>query len=105
MANISAMSYRLTVQVYQPEERYALSSTVQLSSGNMRMVSPERYIPLKGVHLPGILNKVADMESRVMKDQCNWMINPSVFQQIQQSMGPLQIDIFVSWLTEQLPSC
>ena len=58
----------------------------------------QRQISLQAEY--GILNKVADTETRVMKDRCNWMINPSVFQQIQQSMGPLQIDLFVSWLTK-----
>ena len=38
-----------------------------------------------------------------MKDRCDWMINPSVFQQIQQSIGPLHINLFASQITKQLP--
>ena len=38
-----------------------------------------------------------------MKDRCDWMINPKIFQQLQQSLGPLQIDLFASRLTKQLP--
>ena len=62
----------------------------------------ERQILLQAEHLPGILNTVADTESRVMRDRCDWMINPSVFQQIQQAMGPFQTDLFASRLTRQL---
>jgi len=62
----------------------------------------KRQVSLQAEHLPGILNTVADTESKVMKDRCDWMINPSVFQQIQQLMGPFQIDLFASRLTKQL---
>ena len=46
----------------------------------------------------------ADQESRLMKDRCNWMLNPLVFNQIQQVMGAVQIDLFASHLTKQLPA-
>ena len=58
---------------------------------------------LQAEHLPGSLNIVADLESRTVKDRCDWMINPRVFQQIQKSLGPLEIDLFASRLTKQLP--
>ena len=61
------------------------------------------YPTLQAEHLPGNLNIVADMESRTAKDRCDWMINPIVFQQIQHSLGPLEIDLFASRLTKQLP--
>ena len=35
-------------------------------------------------HLPGVLNTIADEESRVMRDQSDWMLNPMVFHKIQQ---------------------
>ena len=54
-------------------------------------------------HLPGKDNLVADQESRSMKDRSNWMLNPLVFNQIQFQMGPLEIDLFASRLTKQLP--
>ena len=55
-------------------------------------------------HLPGKDNITADRESRSSKDRCDWMLNPQVFQQIHQQMGPLQIDLFASRLTKQLPN-
>jgi len=33
-----------------------------------------------------------------------WILNPQIFSQIQRQMGPLQIDLFASWLTKQLPN-
>ena len=63
----------------------------------------QKEITLQAEHLPGCLNIVADSESRTIKDQCHWMINPRVFQQILQSLGPLEVDLFASHLTKQLP--
>ena len=62
----------------------------------------ERNILLKA-HLPGVLNTIADNESRVMKDRSDWMLCPRVFQQINQRLGPLEVDLFASRLTYQLP--
>ena len=62
----------------------------------------KHQLTIQAEHLPGSLNWVADSESRTMKDRCDWMINPKVFQQICQSLGPLQIDLFASCLTKQL---
>ena len=42
-------------------------------------------------------------ESRSMKDRCDCMLNPLVFNQIQLQIGPLEIDLFASRLTKQLP--
>ena len=65
--------------------------------------SIQKNIFLVTEHLPGKDNLVADQESRSMKDRCDWMLNPLVFNQIQLQMGPLETDLFVSQLTKQLP--
>ena len=64
----------------------------------------QRNVFLVAEHLPGKDNIVADRESRLTRDRCDWMLNPLVFQRIQQQMGPLQTDLFASRLTKQLPS-
>ena len=69
----------------------------------IREWSLQRKIFLVAEHLPGKENVAADQESRLMKDRCDWMLNPQVFSQIQQAMGLLQIDLFASRLTKQLP--
>ena len=62
----------------------------------------ERSILLKAQHLAGVLNTIADDESRVMKDRSDWMLCPEVFHQINQKLGPLEVDLFASRLTCQL---
>jgi len=62
-----------------------------------------RNITLTAEHLPGHLNTIADQESRTLRDRCDWMLNPSVFQRIREAMGPLEVDLFASRLTKQLP--
>ena len=63
----------------------------------------ERNITLLAEHLPGHLNIQADEESRTAKDRCDWMLNQSIFQRINSVMGPLEMDLFASRLTKQLP--
>ena len=38
-----------------------------------------------------------------MRDHCDWKLKPSVFLQIQAVMGLLEVDLFASRLTKQLP--
>ena len=64
----------------------------------------QRNVFLVAEHLPGKDNIVANRESRLTRDSCAWMLNPQVFQRIQQQMGPLQTDLFAFRLTKQLPS-
>lgn len=61
-----------------------------------------RDITLAAEHLPGVLNEIADEESRVMKDRSDWSLNPGIFQGIQERWGPLEVDMFASRLTTQL---
>ena len=64
----------------------------------------QRDVFLVAEHLPGKDNITADRESRSTKDCCDWMLNPQILQLIHQQMGPLQIDLFASRLTKQLPN-
>ena len=61
-----------------------------------------RDITLTAEHLPGVMNTVADEESRVMKDRSDWMLNPQIFHHIQVRWGPLEVDLFASRLSTQL---
>ena len=49
-----------------------------------------RNLFLIAEHLPGQQNVLADHESRSQKDRCDWMINPHLFHQIQDQLGPCQ---------------
>ena len=64
----------------------------------------ESSILLKAQHLAGVLNSIGDDESRVIKDQSDWMLCPDTFRQINQRLGPLEVDLFASRLIHQLPT-
>ena len=63
----------------------------------------ERDITIKAQYLPGVENVRADSESRVMQDRSDWMLNCQIFQAIQAQLGPVDLDLFASRLTAQLP--
>ena len=63
----------------------------------------ERQIFSTAEHLPGVLNQEADKESGTIRNCCNWMLHPQLFLQIKEKMGPLEVDMFASRLTHQLP--
>src|SRR4051794_29687425 len=60
-------------------------------------------INLTAVHIPGKENIRADGLSRWYTDQHDWMLNPQVFQALQQMRGPFTIDLFALRLDHQLP--
>ena len=37
-----------------------------------------------------------------MRDRSDWILNPRIFNKIQQKWGPLEVDMFASRLTAQL---
>ena len=62
----------------------------------------ERTILLKAQHLAGVHNAIADDKSRVKKDRLDWMLFPTVFHQINQKLGLLEVNMFANRLTHQL---
>ena len=58
---------------------------------------------LTAQHIPGTSNCVADVESTTIRDRTDWKLNPLVFNRINKIFGPLEIDLFASRLTHQLP--
>ena len=62
-----------------------------------------RDITIVAQHLPGYLNIIADEESRSLGDSSDWKLMPEIIQQINLLWGPLEIDLFASRLTNQLP--
>ena len=64
------------------------------------MVSGSTHIPSSRASQN---NQVSYEESRAVRDCCNWMIHLEKFALIHQEMGPLDLDLFASCLTYQLP--
>ena len=61
-----------------------------------------RDLVLTAQHIPGVVNQIADLESRVLKDRLDWKLSPVVFQRINAIWGPLEVDLFASRLSYQL---
>ena len=60
-------------------------------------------IALIAEYIPGVANVVADAKSRSMTDRADWKLHPRLFQGIDQKWGPLEVDLFASRLSTQLP--
>jgi len=60
-------------------------------------------IVLTAEYIPGRVNVVADAESRSMTDRTDWKLHTNVFQQMNKKWGPLEVDLFATRLSTQLP--
>ena len=60
-------------------------------------------IVLSAEHIPGTTNCIADAESRTLTDRTDWKLHPQLFKMINQMWGPLEVDLFASRLSTQLP--
>ena len=81
-----------------------VSPSLNRLNKEFRVWCMERDISVQAQHLAGVLNCTADAKSRVMKDRSDWMLCPEVFQEINSQLRPLQVDLFASRLSTQLPS-
>jgi len=60
-------------------------------------------IMLSAEHIPGVPNNIAYIESRTITDRTDWKLHLSLFQQINQKSGLLEVNLFASLLSTQLP--
>ena len=60
-----------------------------------------KKIILTAEHLPGVLNTIADRESRIFLDRSNWKLSQTIFQQINKIWGTLEVDLFADRLNAQ----
>ena len=63
-----------------------------------------RGITIIAEHLPGVLNQIADKESRCFMDKSCWMLNKVIFSQIEMIWGNMEVDLFADRLTSQKKS-
>ena len=57
---------------------------------------------ISAAHIPGINNKEADKQSRIVDDATEWQLNPNIFQVITKEFGKPDIDLFASRINRQL---
>jgi hypothetical protein len=62
-----------------------------------------RKIWLSAAHIPGVQNVEADDASRVFKDELEWTLSHTVFQDIVAHFGQPDIDLFASHLNCKVP--
>ena len=72
-------------------------------SKNIWLWCLQRGITLKAQHLPGKENLKADFMSRHLRDRTDWVLNPALFNLINQTWGPLLVDLFATRFSHQLP--
>ena len=77
---------------------YAIAS----NQGSVVMVHGKKY-HATAHHLSGVLNSIADRESRTWSDRSEWRLSLALFQRINLQLGPLSTDLFTSRLSAQLP--
>ena len=63
----------------------------------------ERKITLHADHIPGQMNTRADFASRHWHDSSDWMLDPVIFNRLEQKFGQFSIDLFASSHNAQLP--
>ena len=84
--------------LHQQEGRNSFPFTIPACQEAVDMVHGE-----EADHIPWKENTTADRESRVFLDRWDWKLNPDLFNLIQQMFGPLEIDLFASRISKQLP--
>ena len=62
----------------------------------------QRGITLSAVHLPGVLNSIADGASRTLQSSAEWMLERSICCGIIQILGSCSVDLFATHLNNQL---
>ena len=84
--------------IYKSEGRHSFWSAVPIGYRDVDLVHIEEHNT--NSRTP---SGATSQESRSIRDHCDWMLDPSVFKGIQEKMGPLEVDLFASRLTRQLP--
>ena len=61
-----------------------------------------RQISLHAEHVPGVVNVIADAESRKAVEPSDWMLDKEVFSTLQRVWGPFEVDLFAARHNAQL---
>ena len=88
--------------LHQQEGRHDIPWLSQLAK-NLWLWCMERNILIQAQHVPGMMNSIADTESRAQPDRSDWKLSPVCFQKIHQIFEPLSVDLFATRLSAQLP--
>ena len=56
----------------------------------------QQGITVSAVHLPGVMNSIADGESRSLQSSAKWMLERSICHIVIRTMGPCSMDLFAT---------
>ena len=96
--NILIRTNNMTAKAYINHQGRTHSQTMTSMATQLWKWCLAHQVHLTAKYLPGVKNKIADEESRVTKDHCDWMFNPQVFSQLNTRCGLLEVDMFASML-------
>ena len=68
-----------------------VSPTLSRMAKTLWLWRTERNVSLEAQHLPGVMNSIADRESRAWLDRSEWKLSPNIFQKINSQLGPISM--------------
>ncbi len=79
------------------------SRTLDRLARRLLLWSQDKFLSLRAVHVPGILNLAADFLSRQKLRPGEWMLNRQTISQIWDLFGKAEVDLFASQESSQCP--
>ncbi len=79
------------------------SRTLDRLARRLLLWSQDKFLSLRAVHVPGILNLAADFLSRQKLRPGEWMLNRQTVSQIWDLFGKAEVDLFASQESSQCP--
>ncbi len=79
------------------------SRTLDRLARHLLLWSQDKFLSLRAVHVPGVLNLVADFLSRQKLKPGEWMLNRQTVSQIWDLFGKAEVDLFASQESSQCP--
>ncbi len=79
------------------------SRTLDRLARHLLLWSQDKFLSLRSVHVPGVLNLAADFLSRQKLKPGEWMLNRQTVSQIWDLFGKAEVDLFASQESSQCP--
>ncbi len=91
-------------EVFSPRSRGAsyysqdgqYGRTLDRLARHLLLWSQDKFLSLRAVHVPGVLNLAADLLSRQKLEPGEWMLNRQTVSQIWDLFGKAEVDLFAS---------
>ena len=96
MDNMIALSYVMKMGVTKKQELTEISKEIWLYLLKQKIMITAEYLPVS-------MDVEADRESRQTRDSSEWKLNSTIFMILCQIRGTLEMDLFASRVSHQLP--